>query len=176
MVSACVVPPPGSGGWQPSPVLPPTQQVSFSEMRRFCEREAASRYRVSQRDVEVGRVRETSRGFIVDGRVRQSRGGTATIECRFGPRGGFDGMRETGTSGGSSGNLDVSRREMMRFCEDEAARRYRVSTSAIELGRLVETGNGFLVDGRVRRDGRNVATFECRFGPRGGFSSMRQTS
>jgi hypothetical protein len=63
-------------------------------MVRFCEREAASRYRARPRDISMGRLEQTGGGFRVLGRVPVDRGQTALFECRFGPRGGFQSMRE----------------------------------------------------------------------------------
>lgn len=70
--------------------------------------------------------------------------------------------------------LDNSRREMARFCAREAARRYRVRDRWVETGRARARGNGFLVEGDVDLGRDGVARFACEFGPRGGFSSMRE--
>lgn len=145
--------------------------ASNREMREFCEAETARRYNVSRRSVEIGRVQSTGRGFRTEGRVFRQGRRDAVVECRFGPRGGFDGMVEL--SGEASGGL--SRPEMRAFCEDEAARRYNVGKRAIEIGRVRDRSKGFKTEGRIVRGDLTGTVFECKFGPRGGFDGMRET-
>lgn len=151
---------------------------SRREMRRFCAEEAARRYRVRERWVDTRRARAAGDGFVVEGSVDLGREGQARFACRFGPRGGFASMRETGRIGvgggdGADGGV-LSEREMRRFCAREAARRYRVNLSAVDIYRFAPRGSGYMVAGRILlRQGRNPG-FVCEFGPRGGFKSMAE--
>lgn len=155
----------------------PGPVASRGEMRAFCEDEGARRYNVGRRAVEVGPVEPTSRGYRAEGRVFLGGQRDRFFECRFGPRGGFDGLREIAAGGGGiGGGSDVSRREMRGFCEDEAARRYGVARRDVEIGQVRSTGRGFVTEGRVLGGPRRGAIFECAFGARGGFESMREVS
>ncbi|MEM9147931.1 MAG: YsaB family lipoprotein [Pseudomonadota bacterium] len=156
------------------PVAP---AVSNREMRAYCEAEAARRYSVSRRAVDVGAVQAAGRGYRTEGRVRLA-GRDAYFACRFGPNGGFDGLAETSRSpsGGGAVAPVASNAEMRQFCEGEAAKRYGVRRGRVNIGAVRARGNGYRTEGRIRNDGRGDTVFECRFGPRGGFSGMVEVS
>lgn len=145
---------------------------SNGEMRAICEEEAALRYNVRLRSVEVGRVQAVGRRYITEGRAFRS-GRDQFFECRFGPRGGFVGVADLGGGRDQPTYQGASNREMRQFCEGEAARRYNVSRGRVEVGAVQSTGNGYRTEGRVRRSS-GTAVFVCRFGPRGGFDALAE--
>lgn len=191
----------GAAAAGPPPRAPLTPQLESAApvqlaadrraMRRFCHDEAARRYRISPRRVRVSPPEPRGSGFRVVGSV-PVRGGYATFSCKFGPRGGFDGMRETARHAGPPPpppkpglrppkpghpppRAGLSPPEMREFCAREAARRYKVRRGRVDMARVRIAGESFTVRGRVRLAHRSEA-FICRFGPRGGFDGMWQTS
>jgi len=155
--------------------------VDRAAMQRYCRDEAAQRYRASPREVSMGRVASAGQNYRVEGKV-SGRDYTARFQCSFGPRGGFDRMVELervarpgggGGRPGAGGQPDFA--QMQRFCRDEAARRFRVRANQVDVGRVLPMGDRYAVDGRLSRQ-VGGATFRCRFGRRGGFDGMAETS
>ncbi len=188
-LGACqvTVAPPPPPVYQPPVYTPPPSVVDYPpltrgeirRMRDFCRREAAGRYRVAPGRVDLGRLDFDGRRYRLDGRLT-TYDAQVSFVCRFGPRGGFDGMAETGRrpyrpNRPPPQQPGLSMKEMAVFCRDEAARRYRVRPGAVRVDPTRRAGAGFIVTGSVKT-GRGRATFICDFGPRGGFRAMKQTN
>ncbi len=150
--------------------------ADVARMRDVCARAASRRYGVRPGAVGTGRPRWDGRHYQLRGELIE-RGARVTVACRYGPRGGFDRMveveRQKAEPPRGPGGSEVSRKEMERFCRREAARRYRVDVARVSVSRAERAGSGFAVTGQVGR-GHGRARFLCRFGPRGGFDSMRE--
>ena len=73
------------------------------------------------------------------------------------------------------GGKQVAQRDMLRWCQGEAAAKFGVSPQDITMKTLEKTSNGaHLAHGRHHAAGRSAAGFSCRFRPNGEFFWVRE--
>lgn len=70
----------------------------------------------------------------------------------------------------------VAKRDMARYCQGEASAKFSVRPQNITTLPVEQRAQGaFSVYGEYPGNGRNVRTFECRYGPKGKFQWVRGT-
>lgn len=75
---------------------------------------------------------------------------------------------------GAAQATPVAERDMLRYCQGEAAAKFGVSPQDFEMGALEKTGNGaHLAHGRYKSPGEHGVRFLCRFHPDGEFFWVR---
>ncbi|WP_094555661.1 hypothetical protein [Synechococcus sp. 1G10] len=152
--------------------------IDVSNMMRFCQGEAASKYSVSPRDISTLPVERTNNNYRVYGQTPSDGDRALFFYCEFNQHREFDGVtmtsdkRSSGNSGGTA-RESVNVEDMARYCTGMAAEKFKQSPRYITTNAPVRQSNGtYTVYGQYDASTNYTQSFVCTYNSSGVFKKV----